>query len=493
MWSWPTKPCSSAPRPAARATCVADKIIAACKDTGAEAVHPGYGFLCENEDFARRVEEEGIVFIGPKHYSIAAMGDKIASKKLALEAKVNTIPGWNAAIDTPEQAVKIAARHRLPGDDQGQRRRRRQGPARGLRRQGGLRGLHVVPQRSAKAASATTASSSRNTSRSRATSRSRCWATRTATSSTCTSASARIQRRHQKVIEEAPSPFISDATRRAMGEQAVALAKAVKYQSAGTVEFVVGKDQSFYFLEMNTRLQVEHPVTESITGIDLVEQMIRVAAGEPLPFTQAGHPAPRLGHRVPHQCRGPVPRLPAIHRSPGALPAAAADHGSGGARAAGGGVRVDTGVYEGGEIPMYYDSMIAKLIVHGARPRRGDRAHARGAQRLRHPRRVQQHPVPGGAAGAPEVRGRRLQHRLHRRALRPGLPRRGRAARRPRLPGRAGRGRLPALPRTRRRHQRPAGRARRRSSAATSSSSSRARRASTATCRCASRSTAPPR
>ena len=141
-----------------------------------------------------------------------------------------------------------------------------------------------------------------------------------------------IQRRHQKVIEEAPSPFISEATRKAMGEQAVALAKAVKYQSAGTVEFVVGKDQSFYFLEMNTRLQVEHPVTECITGIDLVEQMIRVAAGEKLPFTQAADSAPRLGDRMPHQRRGPVPRLPAVHRPAGALPAAAADHGSGGCR-----------------------------------------------------------------------------------------------------------------------------------------------------------------
>ena len=167
-----------------------------------------------------------------------------------------------------------------------------------------------------------------------------------------------IQRRHQKVIEEAPSPFLDPAMRKAMGEQAVALARAVKYQSAGTVEFVVGADKSFYFLEMNTRLQVEHPVTELITGLDLVEQMIRVAAGEKLPFTQERCQAQRLGDGVPDQCRRPVPRLPAVHRSSGQVPAAS--------RKSPGQVRVDTGVYEGGEISMFYDSMIAKLIVHGA-------------------------------------------------------------------------------------------------------------------------------
>ena len=166
-----------------------------------------------------------------------------------------------------------------------------------------------------------------------------------------------IQRRHQKVLEEAPSPFLDDATRKAMGEQAVALARAVKYQSAGTVEFVVGKDKSFYFLEMNTRLQVEHPVTEMITGLDLVELMIRIAAGEKLPFTQDQVRARRLGDRVPHQRRGPVPRLPALHRPPGALPAAA-----GGATAPCGWTRAST---RAARSPMYYDSMIAKLITHG--------------------------------------------------------------------------------------------------------------------------------
>ena len=352
------------PAPSRESYLVADKIIEACKATGAEAVHPGYGFLSENEDFARRVEEQGIVFIGPKHYSIAAMGDKIASKKLALEAKVNTIPGWNAAIDTPEQAVQIAKDIGYPvmikasagGGGKGLRvafndkeafdgfsscrneAKASFGDDRVFIEKFVESPRHIEIQVLGDAHGNTVYLHERECS---------------------------IQRRHQKVIEEAPSPFISEATRRAMGEQAVALAQAVKYQSAGTVEFVVGKDQSFYFLEMNTRLQVEHPVTESITGIDLVEQMIRVAAGEKLPFTQAQ--IPRRGWAI--ECRinaedpfrGFLPStgrlvryLPPVQTMEAAMPVPE-----------GGGVRVDTGVYEGGEIPMTYDSMIAKLIVHG--------------------------------------------------------------------------------------------------------------------------------
>ena len=291
------------------------------------------------------------------------MGDKIASKKLA-NGQGQHHPGYNDAIEDARAGGRDRQGHRLPGDDQGQRRRRRrQGPARGLQRQGGLRGLsacrnearnsfgddrvfiekfveeprHIEIQVLGDAHGNVVYLNERECS---------------------------IQRRHQKVIEEAPSPFISEATRKAMGEQAVALAKAVKYQSAGTVEFVVGKDQDFYFLEMNTRLQVEHPVTECITGLDLVEQMIRVAAGEKLPL-HAGRRSARLGHGVPHQRRRPVPQLPALHRPAGALPAAASKACSSSRHQQGGGVRVDTGVYEGGEIPMYYDSMIAKLIVHG--------------------------------------------------------------------------------------------------------------------------------
>ncbi|MCM8579670.1 biotin carboxylase N-terminal domain-containing protein, partial [Accumulibacter sp.] len=264
---------------------VIDKIIDACKATGAEAVHPGYGFLSENEEFSRRLEDNGVIFIGPKHYSVAAMGDKIASKKLAQEARVNTIPGYNAEIVDSAQAVEIAKGIGYPvmikasaggggkglrvafndkeafegfeacrnearnsfGDDRVFIEKFVEGPH------------HIEIQVIADSFGNTVYLLERECS---------------------------IQRRHQKVLEEAPSPFIDDSIRKAMGEQAVALAKAVNYQSAGTVEFVVGSDKSFYFLEMNTRLQVEHPVTEMITGVDLVELMIRVAAGETLPFTQ---------------------------------------------------------------------------------------------------------------------------------------------------------------------------------------------------------------
>jgi propionyl-CoA carboxylase alpha chain len=333
---------------------VMDRIIQACKDTGAEAVHPGYGFLSENEQFARRCEEEGIVFIGPKHQSIAAMGDKIASKKLAIEAKVNTIPGFNEAIEKADDAVKIAQGIGYPvmikasaggggkglrvaandkeafegftacrtealnsfGDDRVFIEKFVEGPR------------HIEIQVLGDSHGNVVYLGERDCS---------------------------IQRRHQKVIEEAPSPFIDPATRKAMGEQAVSLAKAVNYQSAGTVEFVVGKDKSFYFLEMNTRLQVEHPVTEGITGLDLVEQMIRIAAGEKLAFKQEDIKLDGWAMECRINADDPFRNfLPSTGRLVKYRPPAEID-----------GVRVDTGVYEGGEIPMYYDSMIAKLIVHG--------------------------------------------------------------------------------------------------------------------------------
>jgi propionyl-CoA carboxylase alpha chain len=342
---------------------MADRIIAACKQTGAQAVHPGYGFLSENEDFARRVEEEGITFIGPKHYSIAAMGDKIASKKLANEAKVSTIPGYNDAIETAEKAVEIAKGIGYPvmikasagGGGKGLRvafndkeafegftscrneARNSFGDDRVFIEKYVLEPRHIEIQVLGDSQGNVVYLNERECS---------------------------IQRRHQKVIEEAPSPFISDATRKAMGEQAVALAKAVRYQSAGTVEFVVGKDQDFYFLEMNTRLQVEHPVTECITGLDLVELMIRVAAGEKLPITQTD--VKREGWAIECRINAEDPfrnflpstgRLVRFQPPKPSMWAADTGHLYG--------VRVDTGVQDGGEIPMFYDSMIAKLIVHG--------------------------------------------------------------------------------------------------------------------------------
>jgi propionyl-CoA carboxylase alpha chain len=340
-----------------------DKIIEACRQTGAQAVHPGYGFLSENEEFARKVEEEGIAFIGPKHYSIAAMGDKIASKKLAKEAKVNTIPGWNDAIESADQAVQIAKDVGYPVMIKASAG-------------GGGKGLRVAfNDKEAREGFDSCRNEARNSFGD-----DRVFIEKFVEEPRhieiqvlgdahgnviyLNERECSIQRRHQKVIEEAPSPFISDKTRQAMGEQAVALAKAVKYQSAGTVEFVVGKDESFYFLEMNTRLQVEHPVTECITGLDLVELMIRVAAGEKLPITQAD--VKRDGWAIECRINAEDPfrnflpstgRLVRFQAPKETMWASDAEHLLG--------VRVDTGVQEGGEIPMFYDSMIAKLIVHG--------------------------------------------------------------------------------------------------------------------------------
>ncbi|MCP5267681.1 MAG: acetyl-CoA carboxylase biotin carboxylase subunit [Zoogloeaceae bacterium] len=336
---------------------VMDKIIAACKQTGAEAVHPGYGFLSENATFSRRLEEEGIKFIGPKHYSVAKMGDKIESKKLAIEAKVNTIPGYNDAIAGPDEAVKIAQKIGYPvmikasagGGGKGLRvayndaeahegfsscvneAKNSFGDDRVFIEKYVLEPRHIEIQVLGDSHGNYVYLNERDCS---------------------------IQRRHQKVIEEAPSPFVDPEMRKAMGEQAVALARAVNYESAGTVEFVVsGATKEFYFLEMNTRLQVEHPVTELITGLDLVEQMIRVAYGEKLPLAQAdvGINGWAMECRINAEdpFRGFLPSTGRLVKfmPPEDIP---------------GQVRVDTGVYDGGEISMFYDSMIAKLIVHGA-------------------------------------------------------------------------------------------------------------------------------
>jgi len=351
------------PAPSRDSYLLADKIIAACKQTGAQAVHPGYGFLSENAGFAKQVEEEGIVFIGPKHYSIAKMGDKIESKKLAGAAGVNCIPGVNDAIETPEKAVEIAKSIGYPVMIKASAG-------------GGGKGLRVAFNDKEAFEGFT---SCRNEARN-SFGDDRVFIEKFVEEPRhieiqligdsfgnvvyLNERECSIQRRHQKVIEEAPSPFITEATRKAMGEQAVQLAKAVNYQSAGTVEFVVGKNQDFYFLEMNTRLQVEHPVTECITGLDLVELMIRVAAGEKLPLTQAD--VKREGWAIECRINAEDPFrnfLPSTGRLVRFQPPKETMFSADTSQWYG--VRVDTGVQDGGEIPMFYDSMIGKLIVHG--------------------------------------------------------------------------------------------------------------------------------
>ena len=351
------------PAPSRESYLVADKIIAAAKKTGAQAIHPGYGFLAENEAFAKRVEEEGLVFIGPKHPSIAAMGDKIASKKLALQANVSTIPGYNDPIDSSEQAVEIAKGIGDPVMIKASAG-------------GGGKGLRVAfNDKEAAEGFESCRNEARNSFGDE-----RVFIEKFVEEPRhieiqvlgdafgnviyLNERECSIQRRHQKIIEEAPSPFISEATRKAMGEQAVALAKAVNYQNAGTVEFVVGKNQDFYFLEMNTRLQVEHPITECITGLDLVELQLRVAAGEKLPLTQ--DQVQRNGWAIECRINAEDPfrnflpstgRLVRFNPPPQTMWQGNTQDLYG--------VRIDTGVQDGGEISMFYDPMIAKLIVHG--------------------------------------------------------------------------------------------------------------------------------
>ncbi|MDR2365962.1 MAG: acetyl-CoA carboxylase biotin carboxylase subunit [Zoogloeaceae bacterium] len=343
------------PAPSKESYLVMDKIIAACKETGAQAVHPGYGFLSENETFARRLEEEGITFIGPKHYSIGKMGDKIESKKLAEKAGVSTIPGHNDAISGPDEAVKIAQKIGYPVMIKASAG-------------GGGKGLRVAwNDAEAHEGFSSCVNEARNSfADDRVFIEKFVQEPRHIEIQVLGDSSGNyvylnerecsIQRRHQKVIEEAPSPFIDPATRKAMGEQAVALARAVRYESAGTVEFVVGADKRFYFLEMNTRLQVEHPVTEFITGLDLVEQMIRIAAGEKLALTQDDVKIDGWAVECRINAEDPFRGfLPSTGRLTKFFVPGASDY-----------LRVDTGVYDGGEISMYYDSMIAKLIAHGA-------------------------------------------------------------------------------------------------------------------------------
>jgi propionyl-CoA carboxylase alpha chain len=342
------------PAPSADSYLRIDRILEACRKTGAEAVHPGYGFLSERAEFATALAAAGIVFIGPTPEAIAVMGDKIQSKKLAHEAGVSTVPGHLDTIADAEQAAKIARAIGYPvmikasagGGGKGMRIAHNDAELRD-----GFRGArsearssfgddrvflekyieeprHIEIQVLGDAHGNIVHLGERECS---------------------------IQRRHQKVIEEAPSPFLDSETRTAMGAQAVALARAVGYRSAGTVEFIVDRNKNFYFLEMNTRLQVEHPVTELVTGLDLVELMIRIAAGDELPFGQ--EEVKHTGWAIEARVYAEDPQrnfLPSIGRLVHYRPPE------------GEGIRIDSGVYEGAEISLYYDPMIAKLIAYGA-------------------------------------------------------------------------------------------------------------------------------
>ncbi len=348
------------PPPATESYLLIDKIIEACKQTGSEAVFPGYGFLSENADFVRQLSDNNIAFIGPGTRAIEAMGDKIQSKTIAEQAGVNTIPGFTEAIADADHAVSVANDIGYPvmlkatagGGGKGMRIARndeecREGFERATSEARSSFGddrvfaekyieepRHIEIQLVADKHGNAVYLHERECS---------------------------IQRRHQKVIEEAPSPFIDDATRKAMGEQAIALAKAVDYESAGTVEFIVDNKRNFYFLEMNTRLQVEHPVTEMITGVDLVEWMIAVADGGGLPMQQSDIPLRGWAMESRIYAENPFRNfLPSTGRL---VRYVAPDDSES--------VRVDTGIVEGGEVSIFYDPMIAKLVTYGA-----DRAEA---------------------------------------------------------------------------------------------------------------------
>ncbi|WP_271949454.1 acetyl-CoA carboxylase biotin carboxylase subunit [Ruegeria faecimaris] len=359
------------PPPANQSYIVIDRVMEAIRQSGAQAVHPGYGFLSENSRFAQALDAEGVAFIGPPVGAIESMGDKITSKKIAQEAGVSTVPGYMGLIEDADEAVKISNEIGYPVMIKASAG-------------GGGKGMRIAwtddEAREGFQSSKNEAANSFGDDR--------IFIERFVTQPRhieiqvlCDShgngiylgeRECSIQRRNQKVVEEAPSPFLDEATRKAMGEQAVALAKAVDYASAGTVEFIVDGDKNFYFLEMNTRLQVEHPVTELITGVDLVEQMIRVAAGEKLSISQDDVTLTgwaienRLYAEDPY--RGFLPSIGRLtrYRPPqetAAGPLLVNDKWQGEAPSGEAAVRNDTGVYEGGEISMYYDPMIAKLCT----------------------------------------------------------------------------------------------------------------------------------
>ncbi len=342
------------PAPSSQSYLVIDNVLRACQESGAEAVHPGYGFLSENAEFAERLEQAGIAFIGPNVAAIRSMGDKITSKQLAADAGVNTIPGFSDVIENADHAVSIAEKVGYPvmikatagGGGKGMRVAKNDDECReGFQRATG---------------EARTAFGDDRVFIERFIEEPRhieiqVMADRHGNIVHLFERECSLQRRHQKIIEESPSPLLDDVTRAAMGEQAVALARAVDYQSAGTVEFIVDADRKFYFLEMNTRLQVEHPVTEFVTGLDLVELMIRVAAGEPLPMTQAEIRQEGWAIEARIYAEDPLRNfLPSVGRLVRYLPPDESET-----------VRVDTGVEEGDEVSIHYDPMIAKLITYG--------------------------------------------------------------------------------------------------------------------------------
>ena len=345
------------PAPAAESYLVIEKIVEACRKTDAEAVHPGYGFLSERAAFAQALGDAGVVFIGPNVRAIEAMGDKIESKKFANAARVSTVPGYLGVIESPEHAAEIADEIGYPVMIKASAG-------------GGGKGMRIAHSRKEVAEGFARAKSEAKSSFGD----DRVFVEKFIVNPRhieiqvlgdkhgnviyLGERECSIQRRNQKVIEEAPSPLLDEATRKKMGEQAVALAQAVGYDSAGTVEFVAGQDRSFFFLEMNTRLQVEHPVTELVTGVDLVEEMIRVAAGERLRLTQAD--VKLQGWAVESRVYAEDPTrnfLPSTGRLVRYRPPAEESRD-------GITVRNDTGVYEGGEISIYYDPMIAKLVTH---------------------------------------------------------------------------------------------------------------------------------
>ncbi|MEY8801467.1 acetyl-CoA carboxylase biotin carboxylase subunit [Leisingera sp. XS_AS12] len=361
------------PPPANQSYIVIDKVMEAIRQTGAQAVHPGYGFLSENSKFAEALEAEGVAFVGPPKGAIEAMGDKITSKKIAQEAGVSTVPGYMGLIADADEAVKISNEIGYPVMIKASAG-------------GGGKGMRIAwndeEAREGFQSSKNEAANSFGDDRifiEKFVTQPRhieiqVLCDKHGNGIYLGERECSIQRRNQKVVEEAPSPFLDEETRRAMGEQAVALAKAVGYSSAGTVEFIVDGDKNFYFLEMNTRLQVEHPVTELITGVDLVEQMIRVADGAELPLRQED--VKLTGWAIENRLYAEDPYrnfLPSIgrltrYRPPAEVAAGPmAENGTwhGDAPAGDTAVRNDTGVYEGGEISMYYDPMIAKLCTWG--------------------------------------------------------------------------------------------------------------------------------